>query len=166
MGMVGSFRRISARDLARLYADPDAATEFLGGEGDDTGFDPFADLDVDKAWHGIHYLLTGSAEEGEPPLDFIVRGGREIGEDLGYGPARGFSPAEVKNIAAALSGVSLDQLRSRYDQNEMQRLQIYPDIWRREPDEGLAYVTQYFDELKEFITGGAKEGEALIVFLT
>ena len=153
-------------DLARLQADPAATAEFLGDEGDEAGFDAFADLDVDKAWHGIHYLLTGTADEGAPPLDFIVRGGRIIGEDLGYGPPRGFSPAEVKSIAAALADVSVDQLRSRYDQKKMQRLQIYPDIWRREPDEGLEFVMGYFDELREFIIGGAKEDEALIVFLS
>jgi Domain of unknown function (DUF1877) len=166
MSMIGSFRRISARDLAKLQADPALVPEFLGDEGGDAGFDPFADLDVDKAWHGIHYLLTGTAEEGAPPLDFIMRGGRTLGEDLGYGPARGFSPGEVKDIAAALSAVSPEQLRSRYDQKEMQRLQIYPDIWRREPDEGLEFVMESFDELREFIIGGAKEGEALVVFLS
>src|SRR5687767_14577361 len=45
--------------------------------------------DLDKAWHGIHYLLTGTAAEGGKPLDFLVSGGREVGNvDIGYGPAR------------------------------------------------------------------------------
>jgi len=26
--------------------------------------------DLEKSWHGIHYLLTGSAWEGDPPLRF------------------------------------------------------------------------------------------------
>src|SRR5438270_9992408 len=44
------------------------------------------EFDVDKAWHGIHFLLTDSDWEGEGPLAFILHGGREINEDLGYGP--------------------------------------------------------------------------------
>lgn len=27
--------------------------------------------DLDKAWHGIHYLLTKTAWEGEPPMIFF-----------------------------------------------------------------------------------------------
>src|SRR5579872_4450187 len=29
-------------------------------------------IDIDKAWHGIHYLLTGTAWAGSAPLSFIV----------------------------------------------------------------------------------------------
>ena len=55
---------------------------------------------LDKSWHGIHFLLTGSAEGVRPPVDFILMGGREIGDlDLGYGPARAFTSAETKQIA-------------------------------------------------------------------
>jgi hypothetical protein len=32
-------------------------------------------LEVDKAWHGIHFLLCGDAEGGEPPLGSAVLGG-------------------------------------------------------------------------------------------
>jgi hypothetical protein len=85
---------------------------------------------------------------------------------MGYGPPRGFSPVEVKSIAAALSAVSPDQLRSRYDPKAMERLQIYPQIWVRDGDDALDYVVGYFDELREFIIGGAEENEALIVFLS
>jgi hypothetical protein len=29
-------------------------------------------VDLDKAWHGIHYLLTESDDEGNAPLDFLI----------------------------------------------------------------------------------------------
>jgi hypothetical protein len=44
--------------------------------------------EVDKAWHAIHFSLTGDPFEGRIPLNFLVTGGRSIGEDLGYGPLR------------------------------------------------------------------------------
>src|SRR5687768_2691470 len=55
-------------------------------------------FDVDKAWQGIHFLLTGSDREGNGPLAFILHGGRSIDEDLGYGPPRGFTSVEVKAV--------------------------------------------------------------------
>jgi Domain of unknown function (DUF1877) len=54
------------------------------------------EADLDKAWHGIHYLLTGTAWEGEPPLDFLVRGGRTVGTiEVGYSPARVLTAEET-----------------------------------------------------------------------
>src|SRR5262245_15812893 len=122
MSMICFLRRFTGEDLARLQADPSLLETFLGEDAVED-FGPFAEMDIEKAWHGIHYLLTGSAWEGSPPLNFLVLGGQEIGDDLGYGPARGFSPSEVKTIANALSSVTSDALRSRYDPNEMQRLE-------------------------------------------
>src|SRR5205814_8154308 len=60
VGMVASFRRASDQEIARLLAHPDQIESFLYDEslGED---EDLSDLDVDKAWHGIHYLLTGSA---------------------------------------------------------------------------------------------------------
>lgn len=165
MSMICYLRRLSAKDLERLKVDS-TLTEGFFGENDIEGFDPFADLDVDKAWHGIHYLLTGSASEGAPPLNFLVLGGEALGEDMGYGPPRGFSPSGVKAIAAALSAVTSDTLSARYDPSAMQRQEVYPGFWVREGEEGLTYVINYFDELKQFVIEAAESGEALVVFLS
>ncbi len=44
------------------------------------------DTDLDKSWHGLHYLFTQTVWEGEPPLNFIVCGGNPVGNiDVGYG---------------------------------------------------------------------------------
>jgi hypothetical protein len=37
-------------------------------------------LSLEKSWHGIHYLLTGLAEGGRPPLSWAVLGDKEIPE--------------------------------------------------------------------------------------
>src|SRR5512145_3257845 len=55
--------------LSRLFgrARPPAVAadlELSSFEGDST--------DLDKAWHGIHYFLTGTAWEGEHPDNFLV----------------------------------------------------------------------------------------------
>ena len=174
MSMIGNFRRISGTKLNALLAEPDTIVEFLEQEGDPDApeSEAFADLDVDKSWHAIHFLLTGTAWEGEPPSNFIVSGGRPVGdEDVGYGPARGFTSGEVREIADALSDLASDALLARYDHAAMNRLDIYPggsDGWlprERDENELIEYLADYYEQLREFVIGAAKEGEALLVYL-
>jgi hypothetical protein len=165
MGMVGCFRRLPQADLERLLEDPSVLPEYLEGEVP-AGFGSCMDLDVDKAWHGIHFLLTGTASEGAMPLGFIVDGGTTIGEDMGYGPARGFSDSEVARIAGALAAVSAAEIHARYDAAELARAEVYPDIWERDGDHARDYLVTYFEQLSAFIAGAAEEREALIVFIS
>jgi len=171
MSMIGNFRLARSEDIARLLDDPEQIEAFLFGELDENedGPDPGGMLDVDKAWHGIHFLLTGTAWEGEPPLDFIVRGGRQIGDvDVGYGPARAFTNEELRDIGRAIQPISLDTLRSRFDAARMKALKIYPDIWDRDSasDDTLGYLISYYEMLQPFIIKGAADGFGMIVYLT
>jgi hypothetical protein len=170
MSMIGNFRRTSDARIDALLADPDSISDYLDGDPDevaDAG-EAYADLDVDKAWHGIHFLLTGTAWEGAAPLSFIVRGGRPIGDvDVGYGPARAFSSADVRAIASAMHPIEPADLERRFDPPAMSRLDIYPGIWDRprEEDDTLGYLLENYAALKEFIEGAAKEGEGLLVYI-
>jgi hypothetical protein len=52
-------------------------------------------------------------------------GGVEVGEDLGYGPARYFEAGEVNQIAQALSAASLEtEMIARFDPAKMTSLEI------------------------------------------
>jgi hypothetical protein len=124
---------------------------------------------LDKAWHGIHYLLTGTAWEGDPPLNFLVSGGQEVGEeDVGYGPARTLTPGETREIAGALAAVSDDQLRARFAPGEMMRLEIYPEIWDRDPaeDDTLGYLIAYVGQLRAILASVVARGHGLLVAIT
>ena len=130
---------------------------------------PESETDLDKAWHGIHYLLTKSAWEGEPPLNFLVLGGSPIGDiDVGYGPARAITSAGVQEIHAALSMISEDDLRSRFDPAEMTRLDVYPDIWDRDTaeDDTFGYCAEYFGTLKDFVASAADRNLGLLIYLS
>jgi hypothetical protein len=166
--MIGNFRRLPDSDLDRLLAQPEQVFEYLEAEEPPDDFGPFATLDVDKAWHAIHFLLTGTPWEGPFPWNFVVAGGVEIGDvDVGYGPARGFTSVEVREIATALGSLSPESFSSRFNSKAMMSAEIYPEIWDRPPeqDDTRGYVTGYYDALREFIAGAATEGEALLVYL-
>lgn len=125
--------------------------------------------DLDKAWHGIHYMLTGTAWEGEPPLNFLTQGGTVIGEvEVGYGPARGMTAAEVKVVAGALAGIDEAFMRARFDPAQMTQLDIYPGIWDRDPaeDDSFGYCMEYFGALRAFVMRAAERGAGLVISLT
>lgn len=167
MSMIAMFRRLSEEDLERLCDEPEIVEDYLAAEEPIDGFGPFADLDVDKAWHAIHFLLTGSPWEGEPPLDFIVRGGTEVGEDQGYGPARGLLSMEVRNVAAALQLLPTNALMRRFDPRALAAAEIYPRIWGRslEQDDTRSYVAENYEALRGFVIDAATAGEALLISL-
>jgi len=130
--------------------------------------DELPSCDLDKAWHGLHFLLSGSAWEGEPPAAFLLNWGAGIGEvDVGYGPARALTQAQTAEIGDFLDGIDQAELRSRFDPELMMHESIYPTIWDRDPteDDTLGYVMEYFDILRQFVRRTANDGLGMVVYL-
>ena len=58
MGMELIGRRLAADELRAVLDDPASADTLLYGDLDDPDAEmPEPGLDLDKSWHGIHYLL-------------------------------------------------------------------------------------------------------------
>jgi hypothetical protein len=98
-----------------------------------------------------------------------VTGGEQIGdEDVGYGPARLLRPLEVATFAAALTEISPEEFRRRYNPEAMQTAEIYPDIWARtdEREENFQYLLEYFEQLKEFAVSAHERGNGVIIYLS
>jgi len=124
--------------------------------------------DLDKSWHGIHYLLTGSAWESSPPLDFLVDGGRQVGRiDSEHGPLRAFRAKEVQPIYESLSSIGPYELRKRFNARDMTAKEIYPDIWTRAANEedSLRYLMDNLDRLRAFLHETLEAGLGILVFL-
>ena len=121
---------------------------------------------LEKAWHGLHFLLTGSAGESGVPLGFLLEGGQEVGEDDGYGAPRLFQPGEVQQIKAALAPISDDELCGRFDPERMEAESIYPCIWDEEEEELRDEYLSYFHELKQVVTQAGEGGMGLLVTLS
>ncbi len=197
MGITCSFYRAPDRTLAALVAQPEFFHDFamleekpfryevkpgligrLLGQKPRTvqlGHDvlPFPRItenehhSVDKAWHVLHYLLTGSAEESAGPLGFFLSGGRLIGEWTrgSDAPPRAFFAEEAKRISDELEQLTDEALLSRFDWPEMMRHQVYPEIALQEkvpPDLWMTYREQ-FHHLRDFLraTSGLGQGFAI-----
>lgn len=164
MGMSGCFAPVTAARLAALRRDPDAVVAFLhpdDGEGEAEGT-----IDVDKAWQGIHYLLTGTADQGDAPRSLAVFGGAEFGPEVGIGPARFLTPQQVRDVSAALADFSEAELRANFNPQDMQARGVYPEvIWVRDGVQALDYVLENFRPLAEFYADAAARGDAVLQWL-
>jgi uncharacterized protein DUF1877 len=120
-------------------------------------------ISTDKAWHGIHYLLCGSAEPGRAILSQAIMGGAEIGDDdHGYGPARYFAPDTVNQIAREMNSASLEaEMKSRFDSAAMVKARIYPMPGNWDPREFDWLMTE-FRRLRDFFTDASGKGAAVL----
>jgi hypothetical protein len=156
MSMIGSLYPLTALELQRLKASDDVQAVIEGDGG----------VSLEKLWHGLHYLLTGEAEGGEPPLADAILGGTEIGSDMGYGPARYLTPDQVKRISGALSGLTRETLREHFDPADFAENGIYPSIWDEDEDELFDELMGYFDQMSACYRDAAKSGKAMLLVLS
>ncbi len=124
-------------------------------------------LSLDKAWHGVHYVLCGEAEAGPSLLSQAVLGGTALGDDdnegfSGYGPARYFTPVQVKELAAALGRPELEsEAAARFDPKRMSELEIYPGWQSSDAD----WILDGFRRLRGFFSDAAAKGLAIVTCL-
>ena len=121
-------------------------------------------LTLDKAWAGINFLLNGTNKNATGPKSWVIFGGKEIGNDLGYGRARLLTPSEVKQIAAVLKEETREKLWPRYDPVLMEKSEVYPeDIWIPEGKEAFDYLMEYYEKLRAFYDRAAQSGSGVVM---
>lgn len=153
---LGDFRLLPDAAIDALAAKPESALQWLYDEEV-----AMSDrMSVETAWHGIHFLLNGVAWEGDAPLDFIVRGGLELGPAAAHGPARAFKTTQLKKICVALEPFIPGILRKRFDVDALLECAIYPNTW--EGNEG-EWLIDTFAQLKRFLAAGAARNLGLVV---
>jgi len=122
-------------------------------------------LDLDKAWHLIHFLLTGEAWGGDGPLGQVVLGGKELPDtDAGCGPFRTLDPQEVREISEALASPDAQSLWLRFDPASAEAAQIYPQGWVGDDIE-REYGCQNYEALRLFFAASAADGDALLMYI-
>jgi hypothetical protein len=123
-----------------------------------------ASISIDKAWHGVHYLLCGKVEPGSDLASQAVMGGTEIGDDLGYGPARYFDAAKVAEIAREMSRPNLEaEMDARWDADKMASLGIYPGQFVESEDR--QWLMDAFRNLRQFYVDASAANCAVVTCL-
>jgi Domain of unknown function (DUF1877) len=161
MSMISNFFAIEAHVADDLIKNPDSIADFLySKESPVEDTEDF--LEIYKSWHGIHFLLTESEWEGNPPARDVILGGIAYGEDIGYGPARFLNTDEVKSVDSFLSKLSSDYIQSKFNAETLGANDIYPNNWNAEDCD---YLAGYFDDLKAFYKKAAIENKMVIQYL-
>lgn len=166
MGVRCSLQEVDEAEFHDLLANPETIYDLEEKWAEEEDEESHGGVSLDKAWHGIHYLLTGSDWGGAEPLCFLLEGGKQIGEeDSDY---RVFLPGQVKVWADALSKISPDELRERFDPKAMTAADIYPAIWDRstEEEDALGYLLEHYEILRSFLIQARNENKGVIVSIS
>lgn len=192
MGIAYCLVRTSPQNVEALRGRPKAVAEFIYEDPDmyeepKQGFfsklfgSPKVDLrpipersdgdaaDLDKAWHVIHYLLSGSSGRGEGPLSIIGDDLNPLANlDLGLGKPNVISADRVRAFAEVASTMSDEDFLVRYVPDEMPLDELYMGnvIARGDVDDIRDYALEYFHILRDFVQLAADRNEAIITYYT
>jgi hypothetical protein len=161
MEMIGNLRPASDSEIQQLLASPADVTRFLYG----AAADERERVVLNKAWHAIHFVLTGSRLGGDEPLNFVVSEGTPVGEvDVVYGPARVLSSQQVRSLATALAPLEPEHLAARVDLRKLDEEVIYPGNWQRDGMD-VDYVVGSYREMRDLIVRLADQGLGLVLYI-
>ena len=161
MSMIGYYYQADDITVQKLKEGADA--EFIFAEENDENM-----LCIDKAWHAIHFTLTGEEWEisEDNPLSQVVLGGEPVNdEDMGYGPMRLIPKELVSQIADALEEVDEADFRSKFNLKDMVQNQIYPVMNDDNEEQFFEYVWELFAELKKFYKDASEKDHNVLAFI-
>jgi hypothetical protein len=128
---------------------------------------PFNDIfDIDKMWHGVYFLLTGTEYGGEPPVNLLFQAPPVGNEDIGYGPALAISADQTKALSDHLAGLQKAVVLARFDGARMKALKIYPDIWDEDPAQLKEELGNAFDALRAYCRRCADHGLGMLSYVS
>lgn len=163
MGMIALLTRLNKETLDAILEDSSLLEDRIYPDeplNDGSDF-----IDIDKSWDGILYLLSPENRfQGE--LGKVLFSGRAIDEeqDLGYGPAQYSTPEEVAALHEKISGITAEELAANFDAAKMEEDGVYPSF-SDDPEE-IAYLTDNFKEIQRLYSEAAKNGQAVITWLS
>ena len=154
MGILGSYMSI----------EENLFEQAIRGEGEAIGVEKFQQLDIDKSWEMIHFLLCRCKENGEPPMGYVIpmRDENELdfGEDTD-GRVFYITAQQVREADEFVQSLSDDALREMYDFKEMQKDGVYPIDHEEEASWLYDYIYSYLTKIREFYHQAAEKGHAI-----
>jgi hypothetical protein len=127
-------------------------------------------LNLEKSWHLLHYLMTGDVSPVGSPGDLLLTG-EDIGEDLGYGPARLHSESATQAFSRFLDAQDGAHLQAGVDLKDMSDARVYgvpmgPGPAAEYETELRNEVAIYFPRLRDYVRTMADRGNALLVWVS
>lgn len=184
MGMVCELQALSGRQIEALCDDPELASDVIFGppEGESAMLadEPLREqLYLDKCWDLLRFMMNKAGGQDVPDrtdwssellcadedADF-----EEV--DAGYGPPYLRSIAETKKFADFLRDLTVDQLLSHWNTQEMLKERIYLVSEEKSPDEQeqrdrelREYAASYYPSLRDYVLKAATDQCGLLLWI-
>ncbi|WP_282081990.1 YfbM family protein [Aquimarina algiphila] len=163
--MIGNIVRVSQNELNTFLENSELFENKIYSE---ENYDAEWNLDLDKSWEGIQYLLTGKgmAELEEPNIltrAFFSFQILDEEQDLGYGPAQYLTSEQVTETNSELQKLDIDKLKNKVSGTDMIEKGIYPEIWTE--SEALEFLFDNFKDFLDFYKKASENNEAILSFI-
>lgn len=162
MGCLGVHFSLSAEEVEQIRGIEDESdrVQYVSDVIEDKYFadEPTRYAESDKAWDAMHRALADgelSWDGGEYPLNHVVLGGELLYHGSDYIMVLK-TPNEVRDVAAALPGVTEAEFRRWYFAIDPKSYSFPVD------EEGLDYTWQWFQEVRKFWLRAASEGRYVL----
>lgn len=154
LGVLFSLDEKTVSKLKAFKSDEDRL-EFLQEDIEETimGNEPERFAEFDKSWDALHRSLTDGKLEwtnGTYPLNHVILGGQQIYHEDDYIMSLK-TPEQVKEIAAAIEAISVEDLRIGYNKIDSKNYGF--DL----TDEDFEYTWTWFKNSLEFWRKAASE---------
>ncbi len=157
MGMIGGYLAVDRTLIEQLAQGKQNM--------DDVDMEHFADLDIDKSWQAIHFILCGELSDGTPPKGYVVPmiGGQflEFGE---YGAFYLF-PEQVQEASQYLESLTEEELKNLYNFDALAKNEIYPIYDGDNGDEFFEYIAEYLQNIKTFYATMVRKEQGVIFYI-
>ena len=160
MSMMGNYISVTPDDVEKIKADEGHVEELLDQSDGELA------LCIEKSWQAIHYVLNGDPWKGSGPLGNAVLGGRDVGEDMGYGPARFLTPDEVSETAKALDSITVAKFTEMLSKVNFEAGEIY--VFSGEDPNDPDIVEElggYYGDVRTFFHDAANGKRGMLLFL-
>ena len=186
MGVVLSLIRVSPETLTILNGNPRAVADFVYGDpklAPGVGFlsrlfgkkeevvavpkrSAGDEIDLDKLWDILNFLLTGGNKNDDHPLSFLGRKWPPLCNlpDL-LGPPMAIDAGAVNRFSDALKAVSDEDLLATFNSEAMVKSRVYfKEFLENDATEVKAELLVWIQELRPFIGHAASANEAMIMY--
>ncbi|PFR20585.1 MULTISPECIES: YfbM family protein [Bacillus cereus group] len=152
MGMIGQYLLVTDEELSKLKNNE---LDIYFKE---------SDLDIDKSWQLLHFILCGEIGGGEPPLGHVVPLNDSIIDNDSLGTFY-LTASEVEEAYSAIQDLSADDFNKMYNFHDLMDEQLYPLVENDDSYEIFEYTYSYFLEIKDLYKQAVANKQSVIFFI-
>lgn len=150
MGVSISFISATTEELDRAERDPSWADRFVCGLYDDVPVPDRPRGGPGRDFAGLQFLF----DEADVTLEFVMDG-FQILED---GTLFGWTAEQIVSVARELRETPWEKLAAHYDPERMAKEDVYPNMWKFDPEGRLEGLQATYEELVAFFGELADRG--------